>query len=104
VFLIDRYGRRPLLLYSQASMVVFNGILTLSLNLSNPNDTGGWAYVSMIAIYCNVAAFSIGPATVSFVIAPELWSHGPRPAAVSIVLQVNWWSMFVVNLLFPFFQ
>uniref|UniRef100_A0ABM0MDZ0 Solute carrier family 2, facilitated glucose transporter member 1-like n=1 Tax=Saccoglossus kowalevskii TaxID=10224 RepID=A0ABM0MDZ0_SACKO len=34
VFLIDRYGRRPLLLYSQASMVVFNGILTLSLNLS----------------------------------------------------------------------
>ncbi|XP_077998772.1 solute carrier family 2, facilitated glucose transporter member 1-like [Glandiceps talaboti] len=104
VFVIDRVGRRPLLLYTCAFMAFFNGLITLSLTLANPNSADAWTYVSMVCIYCSIVAFSLGPANVSFILTPELWSQGPRPIAVSVAVQVNWWSMFLINMLFPFLQ
>ncbi|XP_077998770.1 solute carrier family 2, facilitated glucose transporter member 1-like [Glandiceps talaboti] len=104
IFIIDRVGRRPLLLYTCATMVFFNGLITLSLVLANPNHANAWTYVTMVCIYCSIFAFSIGPANMGFILPPELWSQGPRPIAVSVSVQVYWWSMFFVNLTYPYLQ
>ncbi|XP_077998773.1 solute carrier family 2, facilitated glucose transporter member 1-like, partial [Glandiceps talaboti] len=104
IFVIDKVGRRPLLLYTCGLMAMFNGLIALSLNLANPNYADGWTYVSMVCIYCSICAFTLGPGNVSYILTPELWTQGPRPIAVSLATQVQWWSMFLVSLIFPFLQ
>nr|XP_054771116.1 solute carrier family 2, facilitated glucose transporter member 1-like [Lytechinus pictus] len=43
-------------------------------------------------------------APLPYVVSTEVWSQGPRPAAVSISIQVNWWANFAVQLSFPSLQ
>ncbi|XP_070560081.1 solute carrier family 2, facilitated glucose transporter member 4-like [Ptychodera flava] len=104
VYLVDRVGRRPLLLYNFAIMVILFAIVTLSLTSANPYEADAWTYVSVICIYGAIFCFAIGPAGVCLIIVPELWSQGPRPTAVSIAVQVQWWSGFLVYFLFPYLQ
>ncbi|XP_070561871.1 solute carrier family 2, facilitated glucose transporter member 1-like isoform X2 [Ptychodera flava] len=104
IYLVDRVGRRPLLLYNFAIMIVLFSVVTLSLTLANPNEADAWAYISVVCIYSAIFCFAIGPACVSFIIVPELWSQGPRPTAVSIAVQVQWWSGVLINFLFPYMQ
>ncbi|PIK61040.1 putative solute carrier family 2, facilitated glucose transporter member 1-like [Apostichopus japonicus] len=102
VFVVDRAGRKALLLIPFAGMVVATALLTMSLNLQEQSE--GWKWVSLILIYIYIIAFAIGPGPIPYVIVPELWAQGPRPAAMSISVQVNWYSNFIVGLTFPFLQ
>ncbi|XP_070561852.1 solute carrier family 2, facilitated glucose transporter member 1-like [Ptychodera flava] len=104
VFIVERVGRRSLLLYPYAGMVFFTFLVTLALNLANPNVEDAWDYVALCSVYGYIICFAIGPGPIPFVLVAELWSQGPRPAAMSLSLQVNWWSNFIVNFFFPVFQ
>ena len=48
-----------------------------------------------------VVFFAIGPGTVPWVILPEIFAQGSRPAATSVAVVTNWMSNFAVGLLFP---
>ncbi|XP_033642127.1 solute carrier family 2, facilitated glucose transporter member 3-like [Asterias rubens] len=61
-------------------------------------------WLSLAFIFLYIISFAIGPGPIPFVIVPELWAQGPRPSAMSISVQVNWWCNFVVGLTFQFIQ
>ncbi|XP_077998775.1 solute carrier family 2, facilitated glucose transporter member 1-like [Glandiceps talaboti] len=104
VFIVEKVGRRKLLLYPYAGMVLFTALVTFSLSMANPNVEDAWDYVALCSVYGYIVCFAIGPGPIPFVLVAEIWSQGPRPAAMSLSLQVNWWSNFIVNFFFPILQ
>ncbi|XP_038047454.1 solute carrier family 2, facilitated glucose transporter member 5-like isoform X2 [Patiria miniata] len=102
VFVVERIGRRKLLLFPFGIMAIATALLTVSLNLQSSFDWMRW--LSLVFIFMYIINFAIGPGPIPFVIVPELWAQGPRPAAMSLSVQVNWWCNFIVGLSFPFIQ
>lgn len=62
------------------------------------------SYVSMSAIFLFVSFFEIGPGPIPWFIVAELFSQGPRPAAIAIAGCCNWTSNFIVGMTFPYIQ
>ncbi|XP_041480370.1 solute carrier family 2, facilitated glucose transporter member 1-like, partial [Lytechinus variegatus] len=102
VYMVERAGRRILTVVPFGLMAICLALLTVSLNLQPTLDWMKW--LSLIFIYAYIISFAVGPGPVPFVIVPELWTQGPRPAAMSIAIQTNWWCNFLVGLTFPFIQ
>nr|XP_021141523.1 solute carrier family 2, facilitated glucose transporter member 9 [Columba livia] len=99
---IERLGRRPLLIGGFGLMVVFFAVLTVSLTLQK---TVQWLpYLSIFCILAIIASFCIGPGGIPFVLTGEFFQQSQRPAAFMIAGTVNWLSNFAVGLLFPFIQ
>ncbi|XP_070560405.1 solute carrier family 2, facilitated glucose transporter member 1-like [Ptychodera flava] len=104
IFVVERTGRRPLLLYPLILMAASTAFITLSLNLADPTTQDAWDYISLICVYLYIVCFAIGPGPIPNVLIPEIWSQGPRPSAMSVSVQVNWWCNFVVGITFPYIQ
>lgn len=74
-------------------------LMTVSLLLK---DAYKWmSFVCIGAILVFVAFFEIGPGPIPWFIVAELFSQGPRPAAMAVAGCSNWTSNFLVGLLFP---
>ncbi|XP_043978729.1 solute carrier family 2, facilitated glucose transporter member 9 isoform X2 [Gambusia affinis] len=99
---IERIGRRPLLIFGFSSMAVFFSLLTIFLNFQ---DRVSWMpYLSYSCILAVIAGFCSGPGGIPFILTGELFEQSYRPAAFMIAGTVNWLSNFAVGLLFPFIQ
>ncbi|XP_078507591.1 solute carrier family 2, facilitated glucose transporter member 3-like [Lissotriton helveticus] len=99
LFLIDRAGRRTLHLIGLGGMFFGAILMTIALKLK---ETIFWmSYVSMVAIFGFVAFFEIGPGPIPWFIVAELFSQGPRPAAMAVSGCSNWTANFLVGMLFP---
>lgn len=59
------------------------------------------SYLSVVSTLCFVKFFAMGPGSIPWMITAELFSQGPRPAAMSIAVLVNWIANFAVGLGFP---
>ncbi|RWS03998.1 glucose transporter type 1-like protein, partial [Dinothrombium tinctorium] len=97
--LMDRAGRRTLHLYGLGGMFIMSIFLTISLLVRFIYH--GMAYVSVVSALGFVVFFAVGPGSIPWMITAELFSQGPRPAAVSIATLVNWSTGFVVGLGYP---
>lgn len=62
------------------------------------------SYVSMAAIFLFVSFFEIGPGPIPWFIVAELFSQGPRPAAIALAGCCNWTSNFIIGMTFPYIQ
>ncbi|XP_074477665.1 solute carrier family 2, facilitated glucose transporter member 9 isoform X1 [Sebastes fasciatus] len=99
---IERIGRKPLLIFGFSAMAVFFSLLTVFLNFQ---DSLSWMpYLSYVCILAVIASFCSGPGGIPFVLTGELFEQSYRPAAFMIAGTVNWLSNFAVGLLFPFIQ
>ncbi|XP_053114547.1 solute carrier family 2, facilitated glucose transporter member 9 isoform X2 [Hemicordylus capensis] len=99
---IERLGRRPLLIGGFGLMVLFFAILTVCMTLQ---DQAIWLrYLSIVCILAIIASFCIGPGGIPFVLTGEFFAQAQRPAAFMIAGIINWLSNFAVGLLFPFIQ
>uniref|UniRef100_A0A3B4ARX2 Major facilitator superfamily (MFS) profile domain-containing protein n=1 Tax=Periophthalmus magnuspinnatus TaxID=409849 RepID=A0A3B4ARX2_9GOBI len=99
---IERIGRKPLLIFGFSAMAVFFSLLTVFLNFQNSFP---WMpYLSYICILAVIASFCSGPGGIPFILTGELFEQSFRPAAFMIAGTVNWLSNFAVGLLFPFIQ
>ncbi|XP_034364237.1 solute carrier family 2, facilitated glucose transporter member 9 isoform X1 [Arvicanthis niloticus] len=99
---IERLGRRPLLIGGFGLMALFFGTLTVTLTLQ---DQAPWIpYLSIVCILAIIASFCSGPGGIPFILTGEFFQQSERPAAFIIAGTVNWLSNFVVGLLFPFIQ
>lgn len=64
-----------------------------------------WAsYTSVVSTFAFVVFFALGPGSIPWLITAELFSQGPRPAAMSLAVLVNWLANFAVGLGFPQLQ
>ncbi len=45
-----------------------------------------------------VVFFAVGPGSIPWMITAELFSQGPRPAAISVAVLINWCANFLVGI------
>jgi MFS transporter, SP family, galactose:H+ symporter len=95
--LIDRAGRRPLLLGSLAGMVV--ALLLLGLTLVLPLGAAA-SWLALICILGFVASFAVGMGPVFWVLTAELFPLEARAAGAGVASATNWLFNFVVSLSF----
>src|SRR5262249_3167670 len=97
--LVDRWGRRPLLLAGLTGMIV--SLLALGL-ASHEGTSAGWlgaATVACIGLYIVCFAFSLGP--IVWLMISEIFPNRIRARAASVSTAANWSANFVVSLTFP---
>jgi sugar porter (SP) family MFS transporter len=96
--LIDRIGRRPLLLLSLAGMTV--GLVVLGIAFAFPQLAGnlGWIAVSSLMLY--VGSFAVGLGPVFWLVLSEIYPLRIRGRAMSIGTMVNWTANLLVALTF----
>ncbi|KAM9798392.1 solute carrier family 2, facilitated glucose transporter member 1 [Neosynchiropus ocellatus] len=99
LFLVERAGRRTLHLIGLAGMAVCALIMAISLSLVKSNPS--LSYLAIVAVFGFVASFEMGPGPIPWFIVAELFSQGPRPAAMAVSGFCNWTANFIVGLSFP---
>ncbi|XP_068164709.1 solute carrier family 2, facilitated glucose transporter member 4-like isoform X2 [Antennarius striatus] len=100
LFLIERIGRRTLHMLGLGGMCVCAVVMTTALALL---ESVPWmSYVSMLAIYSFVAFFEIGPGPIPWFFVAELFSQGPRPAAMAVAGFSNWTANFIIGMGFQY--
>lgn len=125
IALIDRLGRKPLLLIGSAGMFVTLGSLawifvsapkctqalidaggtdgcSVAADLNTPmlSSSSGWIAVIMLCTYVAFFAATWGP--IVWVLLGEMFPNRFRAAAMSIAVMTNWLANFVVSETFPF--
>lgn len=106
--LMEKLGRRPLLLFPMIVMILSMLILSIFLNLQQ-GDTyqshHGWmAVCSILVMLTYIVGFALGLGPIPFNLVSELFTQGPRAAAMSMSLVFNWVTNFILLLTFPFLQ
>ena len=96
--LIDRVGRKPLLLTGIAGMVVTLGLLGLVFRTANHSSAFAWlAVISMMAY---VASFAISLGPIFWLLISEIYPLKIRNSAEGVAATFNWGSNLVITLTF----
>ncbi|CAG8494636.1 9057_t:CDS:2 [Ambispora gerdemannii] len=91
--LIDKAGRKILLLFSISSMAMASTVLAFSI-------TQDYAILAALSIILFVATFAIGLGPIPFLVTPEIVDIHAVATAASLGMSLNWISNFTVSLLF----
>ncbi|KAI9498308.1 monosaccharide transporter [Zychaea mexicana] len=97
LLLVDRLGRKFLLLFSSMGMCLFAAIMTIALRFE----------VSALQVVCVmlfVSSFAVGLGTIPFLITAEVYPTYAVGAASSAALVINWLCNFIIGLVFPALQ
>merc|ERR1719378_590105 len=100
--LMDRSGRRTLHLYGLGGMFIFSIFITISFLVKELVSWIWW--LSVVSTLFYVVFFAVGPGSIPWMITAELFSQGPRPAAMSVAVLINWCANFLVAIGFPTMQ
>jgi len=100
--LMDRSGRRTLHLYGLGGMFIFSIFITISFLVKELVSWIWW--LSVVSTLFYVVFFAVGPGSIPWMITAELFSQGPRPAAMSVAVLINWCANFIVAIGFPTMQ
>ncbi|KGL79184.1 Solute carrier family 2, facilitated glucose transporter member 11, partial [Tinamus guttatus] len=97
--LIERFGRKVLLLGGYTLMCFVLALLTMTLSLQHQFF---WMhYFSVVLIFLFVIFYGIGPSGATISIMVEIFSQSFRPSAFLIVGCLNWMGLFVLGMIFP---
>ncbi len=96
--LIDRIGRRPLLLISLAGMTL--SLVVLGLAFSLPQLTGSLGMIALIVVMTYVGSFAVGMGPVFWLLISEMYPLRIRGRAMSIATVANWGANLIVALSF----
>lgn len=99
--LIERVGRRYLLIGGYSLMTCWTVVFTVALSLQS-QGVAGMAYLSMACVFAYILSFGLGPAGVTGILPAEIFDQASRPAAYMIAGSLMWISLFLVGMLFPF--
>jgi len=96
MFLVDRAGRRPLLLVGMAGMIITLGVLGLSFRY----PSGQLAWIAVICLMGYVASFAISLGPIFWLLIAEIYPLKIRGLAEGTAATFNWASNLVVSLTF----
>ncbi len=96
--LIDRVGRRPLLLVSLAGMAIALVVLGYGFLASTSNS--GLAGLSVVCLMVFVGAFAVGLGPIFWLLIAEIYPLRVRGLAMSLATTANWGSNLIVSLTF----
>ncbi|XP_048467657.1 solute carrier family 2, facilitated glucose transporter member 11-like, partial [Rhincodon typus] len=99
-FIIERAGRKVLLWKGYCFMAFWILLLIITLSLK---ERFSWIpYCSLVFIFAYILTFGMGPGTVSGVLPLELFTQPNRCIALVAANSLQWLSLFVLGLVFPF--
>lgn len=99
--LIERVGRRYLLVGGYSLMSCWSVVFTVALTLQS-RGVDGMAYLSMACVFAYILSFGLGPAGVTGILPTEIFDQAARPAAYMVAGSLLWICLFCVGMLFPF--
>ncbi|EIE78781.1 hypothetical protein RO3G_03486 [Rhizopus delemar RA 99-880] len=92
--LVDRLGRKTLLLISTAGMTVWTVVMTIGMKYNV-------SALQVVCIMLYVAFFAVGFGMVPFIILAESFPTYAVGSASSACLAINWLCNFIIGLIFP---
>jgi len=98
MFLVDRAGRRPLLLVGVAGMTVTLAALALSFHFSTESNSLAW--LALICLMGYVASFAISLGPIFWLLIAEIYPLKVRGLAEGTAATFNWASNLIVSLTF----
>ncbi|XP_052082863.1 solute carrier family 2, facilitated glucose transporter member 1-like [Mytilus californianus] len=106
--MIEKLGRRPLLLFPMGLMALSFIVLTifhnLQYNTSLQDSRHIFAIIGIIAMHTYVIGFAVGLGPIPFIVVGEIFRQEPRAAAMSLSLTFNWICNFILMMVFRFMQ
>jgi sugar porter (SP) family MFS transporter len=106
IALIDRIGRKPLLLIGSAGMIVMLGTLTYIFGTApvvngQPSLADGPDIVAVVAFNLYVVFFGMSWGPVVWVLLGEMFPNRIRAAALALAAAAQWLANFTVSTAFP---
>ncbi len=96
--LIDRVGRRPLLLASLSGMAMSLVVLGLAFAMPQLSGSLGWIAAASLMVY--VGSFAVGLGPVFWLILSEIYPLRIRGRAMSVGTSANWSANLIVAISF----
>nr|CAB3266209.1 solute carrier family 2, facilitated glucose transporter member 5-like [Phallusia mammillata] len=101
VAVIDRIGRKKLMVWGFGTMIFWCLAMTVVLNLLNVVG-GGWiSYLSIACVIGYIIGFAVGPGPIPWLITAELFRQAARPPAFMVACLLNWTCNFIIGISFP---
>jgi MFS transporter, SP family, sugar:H+ symporter len=107
IALVDRWGRKPLLLTGSIGMTFFLGVLAFIFGLAkvgaggNLQLSGAAGIIALIAANAYIACFGMSWGPVMWVMLGEMFPNQIRGAALSVAGLSQWLTNFAVTMTFP---
>ncbi|KAF2015186.1 general substrate transporter [Aaosphaeria arxii CBS 175.79] len=103
LFLIDKLGRKPLLLGGAAgtfiSLVIVGGVIGYYGETLKDHPAAGWTGIAFVYIYD--VNFSYSWAPIGWVLPSEIYNIGNRSKAMSLTTSSTWMCNFIIGLVTP---
>lgn len=106
IFLVDRVGRRRLLLTGSVGMTI--SLTLMAIGFAQAREAGdglafvdAWGVVTLVAANLFVVAFAVSWGPVVWVLVGEMFPNLLRARAASLAAAANWTAGIAVNLTFP---
>ncbi len=106
IALVDKVGRRPILLVGSAGMTVSLGIMALAFtqavgsgdNITLPDP---WGVIALVAANAFVVFFGASWGPLVWVLLGEMFPNRIRAAALGVAAMAQWLANFAITLTFP---
>lgn len=100
IWLLDRVGRRPLLLIGTGGMAVGMFVVAMTFAIGGSKLHGGGALVAVAGLLIYTGSFAVGLGPVFWLLIAEIYPSQVRGPAMSIATLANWAANFVVTISF----
>lgn len=100
--LIDKLGRKPLLVYPMIIIVLDFILLTIFLTLNKDGSSMTFSYLSIACIIIFIMCFAVGLGPIPFVYVAECFRQEARSTALAICMFTNWVANLILTLTFPY--
>jgi sugar porter (SP) family MFS transporter len=98
VLILDKVGRRPLLMFGTAGCIVSLAMLGVFFASGYLQDNASW--VALVCLIVYIASFAIGLGPVFWLMIAEIFPLRVRSSAMSLSTVGNWSSNFIVSSFF----
>lgn len=102
--LIDRNGRRKLLLGGNLACILAAALLVLTNALANHDLCANCRYGSLACLMFFIMVFNIGPGSVPLILPSEIFPKAAKTSAVNVALACMYGSSAIVSIAFPLMQ
>ncbi len=106
IALVDKVGRRPMLLIGSVGMTISLGLMAIAFTQSTGSGddltlTGAWANIALVSANAFVVFFGATWGPLVWVLLGEMFPNRIRAAALGVAAAAQWIANFIVSQTFP---
>jgi sugar porter (SP) family MFS transporter len=106
IALVDRVGRRPILLFGSAGMTLSLATMSIAFSQANtvdgaPSLPGAWGPIALVAANVFVVSFGASWGPVVWVLLGEIFPTRIRARALGVAAAAQWIANFAITVSFP---